>query len=94
MTSEVPANLCLRCGHMCDLASQITDSGAVKEARPTPGAIAICIRCGHVMAFDQALRFRELSRAEGRQVERDPIITTTRDVIAKHSSPLPKGNPS
>jgi hypothetical protein len=92
MTSEVPANLCLGCGHMCDLASQITDSGAVKEARPTPGAITICIRCGHVMAFDEALRFRELSRAERHRVERDPMITTTRNVIAEHRSQTPKGN--
>jgi hypothetical protein len=94
MTKSVPRNLCLGCGHMCDLATQVTDSGAITEAQPTPGAITICIRCGHVMAFDGALRFRELSRAERLQAERDPIITTARDIIARHISPSPKGLPS
>jgi hypothetical protein len=31
---------------------------------PKPGDISICLYCGHLMAFDEALKFRELSSEE------------------------------
>jgi hypothetical protein len=54
-------NACLNCGKILDGATAIDEEGAV---RPTPGAITVCMYCGHLMAFDERLHFRELTDAE------------------------------
>ena len=56
---EMPENSCLSCGHVMDRAS-----GVNTDAQPMPGALTICIRCGHMMAFAEDLTFRELTRKE------------------------------
>jgi hypothetical protein len=50
---------CTNCGTVLDAASAYSH-----KKKPYPGAIAICIRCSHIMAFDEQLRHRELTDAE------------------------------
>ena len=46
-----------------------------------PGALMVCLRCGHVMAFDEQVRFRELTPQERNFVELDPRV---RIIQAEH----------
>lgn len=67
----VPDQLCLKCGHHCNLASGV-DTGV--EEVPLPGAITICIRCGYVMALDDQMKFRELNAEEIEWTKTDPTV--------------------
>jgi hypothetical protein len=55
---------CLACRHEMDDAFSPTH----KDATPKPSNIAICIRCGHLMAYADDLSFRELNDDEMRKV--------------------------
>jgi DNA-directed RNA polymerase subunit N (RpoN/RPB10) len=67
-TTRTPPNLCLNCGKVIDSATGPGDH------RPTPGMIAVCFYCGHVMAFDAALRLRPLTDEEMAEVASDERI--------------------
>lgn len=49
---------CLNCDTRMDMATNYQDQ------RPCDGAIAICIKCSHIMAYDAQLRLRELTDEE------------------------------
>lgn len=61
---------CFACGHKMDRTSCV---GEVIE-KPKPGSITICIKCGHVMAFDDDIALRELTEFEAIGVAGHPII--------------------
>lgn len=67
---------CLACGYVCDATA-----GVDRPMRPHPGALAICIRCGHVAAFDANMRFRELTAAELKWTAADQNIRLVRKAI-------------
>jgi hypothetical protein len=60
---------CLRCGKRLDSATPM--NGAIT---PAPGDISICLGCGHVMAYDDDLMFRELTAKELLKVTCDPRV--------------------
>jgi hypothetical protein len=68
-TTRTPPNLCLSCGKVIDSATSVAVS-----RRPTPGMLAVCFYCGHVMAFDAALRLRPLTDEEMVEVAGDERI--------------------
>lgn len=51
---DVPVSNCTNCGHKCDAAFGIGD-----DARPSPGDFTLCIMCGHLMCFTEALELRD-----------------------------------
>jgi hypothetical protein len=57
-TRQQPAT-CLECGAVFDAAT-----GVGNASQPNPGSIAICVKCGHIQAFDAQLQFRQLTDAE------------------------------
>ena len=57
--SEMPKAFCLNCGHEFTLSS-----GVDNNSKPSPGCIAVCIECGHVMAFTRNMTMRALTDAE------------------------------
>lgn len=61
--------LCLGCGYPCERAT-----GVNTENRPHPGAMAICIACGHLMAFNDNMQFRELTPEERAEAMQDKKI--------------------
>lgn len=67
---RLPKDRCTNCKREMDAASVIDEV----YARPKPGDFTICISCGHIMAFDDKLRLRELSWREMRQAAGDKRI--------------------
>ena len=63
-------------------------SGVDTQSSPSPGDITLCIRCGHVMAFDEGLRFRQLNDEEIKDVAGDPRIIAVQKARAgyRHDS--------
>jgi hypothetical protein len=57
-TTRTPINMCLSCGYVIDAASNH------KGRAPHPGAIAICLKCAHIMIFNNELKLRELTDNE------------------------------
>jgi DNA-directed RNA polymerase subunit N (RpoN/RPB10) len=70
---------CLNCGKLLDSATGINDANAV-----APGCITICFSCGHVMAFDDNLMFRELTDEEVIEVAGDPRLVEFSKLRARY----------
>jgi Zn ribbon nucleic-acid-binding protein len=66
--TKLPMDHCLSCGHAMELASSL------ENQMPSEGATTICIKCGHIMAFDAQLKFRELTDAEMLKIAGDPEL--------------------
>lgn len=60
---------CSDCGRLVDAAS-----GANHDFKPKSGDITICLYCGHVMAYDNKLLLRELTKEEMIHIAGDPMI--------------------
>jgi hypothetical protein len=69
---------CLNCLEPLDAAT-----GILHDHAPTPGAITICFRCGHIMAFDDDLSFRQLTDQEMHDVAGDPRILAVQHARAE-----------
>jgi DNA-directed RNA polymerase subunit N (RpoN/RPB10) len=54
---------CLNCGKVLDRATPMSDTDG-----PSPGAITVCLTCGHIMAFADNLAFRELTDEEVKEI--------------------------
>ena len=65
------SNTCLFCHKESDAATVVAVEGAV---HPEPGDVTICMYCGHIMAFNESLQFRELNDDEIKDVAGDPRI--------------------
>lgn len=46
---------CTACGHEFDAASCLQKA----DAKPNPGDVSVCIRCCHVMVFDEHMQLRD-----------------------------------
>ena len=51
----VPPSTCPTCGYVCDSATAVTGENVV---RARPGDISICLKCGDVLQFGEAMRLR------------------------------------
>lgn len=60
---------CTNCGKEMDGAS-----GFSHDEKPKSGSIGICIACFHIMAYDEALKLRELNDQEIQDVAGDENI--------------------
>jgi hypothetical protein len=67
--TRLPKNKCLNCKKALDSAT-----GIGNENSPSPGDITVCLRCGHIMAFNKQLRFRKLTDEEIIAIAGDPRI--------------------
>lgn len=67
--TRVPNARCTNCGKLVDGAMCVGNN-----AVPEPGAITVCMPCGHVMAFDEGLALRELTDEEIVKVAGDPRL--------------------
>lgn len=68
-THKTAETRCTACGYSVDLATGVTTEGM-----PEPGAWSICLRCGHLMAFDDDLQLRNLTDAEAYDVAGDKVV--------------------
>jgi len=60
---------CLACGVQVDAVT-----AAFGDHTPTPGDMTLCLYCGHIMAFANDLRLRELTDAEAHAIAGDRKI--------------------
>ncbi len=58
-TTRIPDSHCHACGTLFDRASDL-----LGRARPKPGDISVCVRCGVAATYDQDLRVVPLSASE------------------------------
>lgn len=66
LSRDVPPSSCLGCGKPNDVATP-TKGDATLE----PGAISVCFYCGHIAAFDESMRLRDLTSDEMKMVAGD-----------------------
>ena len=69
MDTQVPGCTCINCHRLVDGASD-----AFGDSAPEPGAITVCIYCGHVQAFSDGMQLRELTDEEMHEVAGDRRI--------------------
>lgn len=79
---RIKVRLCLCCGDMLDCATQIVKEDRVDE-EPTPGDYSVCLKCGYVMVFDEALNYRHPTERERLSAERDPYIANLQKLRRK-----------
>jgi len=58
---RVPASRCLNCKAVMNA---LGTADRTVEASPSPGDIALCVKCGAVMKLDEKLRLRGMSDDE------------------------------
>ena len=66
---QIPEAECLECGKQMDGA---TPTGGGRG--PQPNDIAICAYCGHLQAYGDEMKFRQLNDEEIREYAGDPEI--------------------
>jgi hypothetical protein len=59
--ARVPESVCLNCGAPLNM---VGTGDANVEAKPEPGDVTVCIKCGGVMKLDENLRLRGMSDRE------------------------------
>jgi hypothetical protein len=67
---HMPPTVCLGCGGKIDGATHVGE----EDTTPDPGSVVVCIYCGHIMAYDEGLKLRELTLEEQLDVAGDPRI--------------------
>ncbi|HEU5377323.1 MAG TPA: hypothetical protein VFV38_17985 [Ktedonobacteraceae bacterium] len=72
-TIEINPLVCLSCGTRSTVLQGVHGEGVLLS----PGDTAACQECGHLMAFDNKLRFRELTAEERDIVSMDTLIIPT-----------------
>ena len=65
-SKQIIESACTACGKTLDSAACVGE-----DAMPTEGDITLCIGCGHLMAFDQDLKLRELTAQEMKMIAGD-----------------------
>lgn len=60
---------CLSCGKMLDAALAVGGKRAPRE-----NDITVCIHCGHIMAFNDKVRYRELTKEEKAELADNPTL--------------------
>jgi hypothetical protein len=70
ITADTQPSPCTNCGKINDAATSVD----LDSAKPGPGDIAVCLYCGHVMAFDEQIRLRNLTDAEVINIAGDPKL--------------------
>jgi hypothetical protein len=58
--TDMPEHACLNCGSINDALSAIAE----EKVKPSPGDATICIKCGHLMIFDDNLQVRNPTSEE------------------------------
>lgn len=68
MKTDLPKSNCPNCGHTLDA------SAGLDGVLPEPGDITVCVYCGHICAYDDDLRLRDLNEQEAYDVAGDPGV--------------------
>ena len=69
---------CSSCGYAVNAASNLTND----KKKPTAGDVSVCLRCGHLMAFNNDMTLRELTSDEMYKIAGDKRILAIQE--ARH----------
>lgn len=80
-TSHTPQTACTNCGRIVDSATGVSTNN-----QPNPGDAAVCVGCGHIMAYAEDRTLRELTDDEIKEVAGNPEILLLQRALgaAKH----------
>jgi len=81
---------CLKCGSDNDAATGVVREHARNTLKPDPGSIMLCYYCGHEMALDNNMQFRELTTAERRELAHDPKFQLAKAALKMAIKARPK----
>lgn len=84
---NVVGSSCINCGKFNDAATAVGN-----DAKPKPCDVALCYYCGHIMAYGDDLKLRELTGAEMIQIAGDPRVVAASAAII-YSRELEKKTP-
>ena len=76
---RMPVCKCLSCGHTFDCATNVQGAPG-----PSPGDVTFCMRCAHIMFFDEGLTVREPDAEEKVRLDADPRISKLRRVLLEN----------
>lgn len=83
--TRTPTQMCLNCGKLIDAAS-----GVGHSRWPKPDDITVCIGCGHIMVYTNALHLREPTASELFVLSFRPdiqkVVATIKELARKRSS--------
>lgn len=65
----VPVSFCLSCGKELDAVTSVNDGDT-----PGPGAVTVCLACGHIAIFADDLTLRAPTREEELGIAGNPDI--------------------
>ena len=68
-STRTEAQPCLYCQAPLDVNSSVDHTNDISE-----GCIAICFKCGHIMAYDAQLKYRELNDEEIKDIAGDKHV--------------------
>jgi hypothetical protein len=74
----MPSSNCFSCGEELNGVTCVGD-----DAIPEPGDVTVCIHCGHIMAFGESLKLRELIDEELVAIAGDPNILAVQAARAR-----------
>jgi hypothetical protein len=76
-TTRLGKDRCLACGREVDAATHMA------RQTPKPGDWTICLKCGHLMAFDDELHLRQLTAAETQEAAGNSEIALMQWAVAQ-----------
>jgi hypothetical protein len=77
----LPVNVCPTCGYEMEAATSLKD----KSDRPEPGSFTLCLKCGEIFVFTDALTLRlvELNDLVGVDKETGDLLTLAQRIIRR-----------
>lgn len=84
-TRDAPAPVnCLKCGKNQNAATGLTNRHV-----PKPGDAAICFNCGHIMIYNDELKFREVTIEERTRIKSRKDVQILLDFVAQRKRKSP-----
>lgn len=84
---ELPVTVCPVCEYIMDSASSLNNQ---EHAKPAPGDVSLCFRCGAVLQFDNALHVRKAAEADWKELSpknRDLLLRAQRLILQRKEHP-------
>src|SRR5262245_58987466 len=93
---EMPAAICVNCGHNINGAFGITTDDNDSDVRPGTGDFTLCIVCGHLQVFAEDMSLREPTDEEKKEIAgAESLIAASRALdLLRQEHPDAKPDPA
>ena len=79
ITARTQPSPCTNCGAINDAATSVDLDGV----NPSPGDFALCIDCGHIMAYDEQMQLRNLTDADVIEIAGNQKLVQTSNILGE-----------